>query len=85
MSWNIALAAKNAKEAKADLHARNKEQGDACPAEVVKAIETLIDALPKPMKGYSTVSVATYGHFAEEDVAQTSNASINVQHVADVG
>ncbi len=83
MSFNISFASPKAK-AKTELATRNKEGGGTMPAVVEQAIAALIDAFPETeLDGYSTLNVATYGHFRGDEPG-SSNVVVQIQWVADV-
>jgi hypothetical protein len=80
MAFSFGYTAKTKAAAKKEFTARNKASGENVPAEVVKAAEAMIDALPDAPKGH-VINVSTTGHFPSEEFGGQCNISFNIQHV----
>lgn len=84
MSWNFSLVAKDKDEANAKIDEAVKASSGHCPDAIGEIAKKGVEALPEPMDGYRTISVASYGHFNNGEHPGTSNFNLAIQHVADV-
>lgn len=82
MSWSLSLVAPSKEQAKEALAADPQVQNGQLPKSMVDVTNAAIDAMPPTdMPDFTTLSVATYGHF-RVDHPGTSNFTLAIQWVA---